>query len=462
MLDARTARLADPRHRRSPATAPATAPVQRVAPKITWAGARRPGTVAGRESVVPVVTPIAAPPALSSPPRAARFGLEFDNGSFVVARGPGLIGRDPAPRAGEHTTHLVTLADPTFSVSRTHLEFGVGNGGLWVRDRHSTNGSDIEFNGQRTPLEPGRAVSVRPASTIHLGGRRIRVRTVDSRAVMGAVTVEWGVATSVGKRHERNQDSFGASPPVFIVADGIGSHRGGDVASREAVQALLTLAGRQPVTADMFNGAMADAQARIARIPVQDPSQPPGTTISGVIVTHDDGVPCWMVVNLGDSRTYRLDAAGLRQLTVDHSLFQKLIDSGVVERSASPPLPLKNLLSRALFGEAEHSPDVARLPMKVGDRILVCSDGISSTVEDATMRGVLQTVRDPQTAAEKLLDTATKAGARDDVTAVVVDAVAITPRRAESLRDSPGSPADDRSVRMTRARWRAGDRDNAI
>jgi PPM family protein phosphatase len=109
------------------------------------------------------------------------------------------------------------------------------------------------------------AVPVRPASTIHLGARRVRVCTVECRAVIDAVTVEWGAASRVGCRRERNQDTFGARPPVFVVADGIGSHGAGDLASHLAVQALLALAARQPVTAEMFNRALADARARIAQ-----------------------------------------------------------------------------------------------------------------------------------------------------------------------------------------------------
>jgi len=126
-----TARLVDPRRHLSSAAAP----------KAPWAAA------------------------LSSPPGPARFGLELDDGSFLVARGRGLIGREPVSPDGEQPTHLVSMTDPARSMSRTHLEFGVGNAGLWVRDCHSTNGSDIEFDGRVTPLEPGLAVPVRPAST---------------------------------------------------------------------------------------------------------------------------------------------------------------------------------------------------------------------------------------------------------------------------------------------------------
>ena len=368
------------------------------------------------------------PTELSQPPPASKFGLEFDDRSFLVARGRGLIGRTPTPPAGDQATHLVALTDPTGSLSRTHLEFGIGTSGLWVRDRHSTNGSEVEVDGHRTFLEPGRAVPVRPASTIHLGGRRMRVRTVDSRAVTNAVTLEWGAATHAGAGRQRNQDTFGTRPPVFVVADGIGSHCAGDLASRAAVQAFLDLAERQPVTAETIDSAFADARARIARIPVSDGQRQPGTTLSGVIVTRFDGVPCWTVINLGDSRTYRLNEAGLHQISVDHSIGQKLIDDGVIARAGPGRVPLRNILNRALVGAVAHSPDVWRLPITVGDRILVCSDGVSSAIDDSTIRRVLEAVRDPQAAAETLADAATRAGGRDDVTAVVVDAVAISHR----------------------------------
>jgi protein phosphatase len=134
------------------------------------------------------------------------------------------------------------------------------------------------------------------------------------------------------------------------------------------------------------------------------------------------------VVNLGDSRTYRLNKAGLHQISVDHSIGQKLIDDGLIASAGSGRVPLRNILNRALVGDVAHSPDVWRLPITVGDRILVCSDGVSSVIDDSTIRRVLQAVRDPQAAAERFADAATQAGGRDDVTAVVVDAVAISPR----------------------------------
>ncbi|MFZ0831979.1 MAG: protein phosphatase 2C domain-containing protein [Mycobacterium sp.] len=389
-------------------------------------------------------------------PRPLRCGLEFDDGSFLVVRGRGLIGRDPAA-SGDQPVHRVLLADAACMISRTHLEFWTHEGRLWVRDCNSRNGSEVEIHGRRIRMNPGMAVPVPPTSTIHIGRQRIRVRAVDRRAVVGAVTVEWGAATRAGAGRERDQDTFAARAPVFAVADGIGGHSAGELASREAVQALLAVAEHPEITDAMLNSALARARARIEEIPVGDATRRPGTTISGAIVTHHDGIPRWMVVNLGDSRTYRLDATGLHQITVDHSVGQKLLEAGVTAH-AGPSLPIRNILTRALVGGVEHKPDVWRLPMRAGDRILVCSDGLPAAVDDARIRRVLQMQRDPQAAVDALIDAAIRAGGSDDMTAVVVDAVSI---RAPHYSDTStraarrsGEFAVDGST-STRVRWRA-------
>ncbi len=411
-------------------------------------GLTTPIAVGGRAQFAPTSTTVLPRP------RPLRCALEFDDGSFLVVRGRGLIGRDPT---GDRPLHTVPLADDTCLISRTHLEFWIRDGKFWVRDCNSRNGSQVEIYGRRTQIKPGIAVPVPPTSTILIGRQRIRVRTVDRRAVIGAVTVEWGAATRAGARGQHNQDTFGARPPMFVVADGIGGHSAGELASREAVQALLAVAEHEDITDAMLSRALAEARTRIEQIPGRDGKRRPGTTISVAIVTNHDGMPCWTVVNLGDSRTYRLDATGLHQLTVDHSVGQKLLEAGVTAH-AGPPLPIRNILTRALVGGVEHKPDVWRLPMRVGDRILVCSDGLSSSVDDARIQRVLQSQRDPQAAVDALIDAAIRAGGSDDTTAVVVDAVAIRPRHYSDMPTRAVRRSGefvDGGPTSARARWHA-------
>lgn len=245
------------------------------------------------------------------------------------------------------------------------------------------------------------------------------------RAVIGAATVEWGVATHIGATHEHNQDSYCTVPPVFVVADGIGGHADGELASREVVESLLALKGRVSVDVDMLTAAVQDARARIGRLDVGD-GRPPGSTLSGVLITEADEAPFWMVANIGDSRTYRLDSNDLTQLTVDHSVVQELIDAGAVVQSDRLDNPFRSMLTRAITAASDYQPDVRFFPMSVGDRIFACSDGVHGVVDHAEIERVLRTSRDPQSAAEELVNMAVEAGGHDDMTAVVVDAVAIS------------------------------------
>ena len=242
------------------------------------------------------------------------------------------------------------------------------------------------------------------------------------RAEIGTAKVEWGVATHIGANHERNQDAYCTQPPVFVVADGIGGHTDGELASREVVQALLALSGQVSVDSGTLGEALQDARERIGRI-TSSGGRPPGSTLTGVIITQADGTPSWMVVNIGDSRTYRLDSAGMSQVTVDHSVVQHLIDAGAVVQSAGRELPFRNLLTRALFADEDHQPDVSLLPVTVGDRILACSDGVHGAFDASVIEQVLRAHRDPQSAADELVAMALKADGHDDMTAVVVDAV---------------------------------------
>jgi PPM family protein phosphatase len=364
--------------------------------------------------------------AVPSAPIPSRFYLEFDDGTSIAVRGRGLIGRAPRAAADARVQHLVELVDEGCEVSRTHLEFDADESGLWVRDCASTNGSDIEIAGHRRPLEPGLAVPAPPGCTIHLAKRAMYVRAMTGRSDIGRATLRWGVATRVGAAREHNEDAYCAVSPVFVVADGMGGHARGELASRNVVESLLTLTGRVTVSREMFEHCLAEARSRIAQIPTHD-RRAPGSTLSGVIVTQtEDDAPCWMVVNIGDSRTYRLDRDGLRQVSVDHSLEQELINVGIVRSSAAHALPYGHRLTRAVLANIDHQADVWQLPMRPGDRILVCSDGVSGALDDESIAHVLRAAPDPLDAATELVGAAVSAGSDDDATALVVDAVTVT------------------------------------
>ena len=361
-------------------------------------------------------------PSLKS--RPAQYRLEFDDGSTIAVRGRGLIGRDPLTKPDKKVIHLVTLADDTVTLSRTHLEFDIDEKGLWVRDCGSTNGSEIEVDAHRTPMEPGLPVHAASGCIIHMGGRRLKVLTVQSCPAIGAAQIEWGAATHIGVVRQSNQDAYRTTLPVFVVADGVGGHCAGDVAARETVEALSTLTGQVEVSDEMLTACLAEARARINRIPVAQ-GRPPATTLSGVIATRVDDVPTWMVVNIGDSRTYRLNADGLRQLTIDHSVVQELLEMGAIDSSAAQSHPGRNVLTRAVRAGIENRADVCRLPMIAGDRIVVCSDGLTREVDDRFIESVLRAIPDPQAAANHLVKAAVDAGGHDNVTVLVIDATEV-------------------------------------
>jgi protein phosphatase len=351
--------------------------------------------------------------------RPAQWRLDFDNGSSVAVRGTGLIGRAPVAARGDNVEQLVAVADDTCSVSRTHLQFGIDRDGLWVRDMSSTNGSDIEVDGRRTPLVPGSRMTMPSGSRIHMGDHR--ALSVYNGLTAAELRLDWGFATRAGTSGRPNQDAHGAAPPVFVVADGMGGHSAGELASRAAIEAMSELAGPGPVTVDMLKDCLADARARIARIPTS-PGKPPGTTLSGVIVTELDGAPSWWVVNIGDSRTYLLDTDGVQQLTVDHSMVRELIRAGVITQSSASSHPMRHLITRALLAEVHHPADIWLRPIRAGDRLLVCTDGLTKAVDDTAIAEVLRASADPRTAAAELVRVAVDADHHDDVTALIVDA----------------------------------------
>lgn len=233
-----------------------------------------------------------------------------------------------------------------------------------------------------------------------------------------------GFATDIGMR-ELNEDSFFASPPVFVVADGMGGHRAGEVASRTAVDVFAPLNGREFISARELEERIAVAARRVREL--ANESGIPGTTLSGLVLGVEGGFPYARVFNIGDSRTYHLSGRAFVQVTKDHSEIQELIDAGVADESN---WGRRNVITRALGGHSgsDVGADVYLVPLSMGDRFVICSDGLSSVVSNGRISEVARYMADPQETAETLVQKALGAGGSDNITVVVVDIVDCGPQ----------------------------------
>ncbi|HEY5554900.1 MAG TPA: protein phosphatase 2C domain-containing protein [Cellulomonas sp.] len=237
--------------------------------------------------------------------------------------------------------------------------------------------------------------------------------------------VSWGVATDRGSRRQVNEDSFLARLPVFVVADGMGGHESGEVASAYTIEALRGLLDEPTLTPDVVRAHLWRAVARIRSIPTGS-GPPPGTTLTGALVVRGPDGPSWLVVNVGDSRTYRLSGGELTQVSTDHSEVAEMVARGLLTVEEAARHPHRHVVTRVLGGGGadEPEPDFFPLPFGAGDRVLVCSDGLTDEVDDARIAEILRTRPDPQDAADHLVAAALVAGGRDNVTVIVVDAPA--------------------------------------
>ena len=183
-----------------------------------------------------------------------------------------------------------------------------------------------------------------------------------------------GVATSVGRVRRVNEDSYLAVPPIYAVADGMGGHGSGDVASRLAVEALARCVELRPLFTEAVLHALEEAnQVIVSRA---EPPSRMGTTVTGLAGLETAGGDHLMVFNVGDSRVYRLAADRIVQLTVDHSEVQELVLAGVLTREQARTHPRRNVVTRALGAAPTVHSDHWLLPAVGGDRFLICSDGL--------------------------------------------------------------------------------------
>lgn len=247
--------------------------------------------------------------------------------------------------------------------------------------------------------------------------------TDSSEAETGAgLSLSYGYGTDRGLRRELNEDSFIASDPVFAVADGMGGHEAGEIASGMCVRALAAMpqlaSGERSVTAAVLQQYLLRADHSIR----EATGGRAGTTLTGAVVVEQMGMPYWLVLNIGDSRTYRLSQGNFAQVSVDHSEVQELVDAGEITPEQATVHPRRHVVTRALGTGDETEADYWLLPVEEGDRILICSDGLTGELTDDHIFRILSTVGHPQDAVDALIQAALRNGGRDNVTVIVVDA----------------------------------------
>lgn len=225
-----------------------------------------------------------------------------------------------------------------------------------------------------------------------------------------------------------NEDSFLATPPLYVVADGMGGHVGGASASQAAVAAFRPFLGRSWICRDDLVRAIAEADSSITGLAIPG-LPPPGTTVSGVGLSYDNESPCWLVFNIGDSRTYRFANDVFEQLTVDHSVVQQLVDAGELDPKNVRTHPERHVVTRGIGGGIPGPPPIDSWlhPAAPGDRLLVCTDGLHGVLPDATIAATLAAHPCPIVTARALIDGALTRGGPDNITVIVVDAVKVLP-----------------------------------
>lgn len=249
---------------------------------------------------------------------------------------------------------------------------------------------------------------------------------MSEQTVLHGVSLSWSSTTHVGLTRAVNEDAVVAAPPLFLVADGMGGHDAGDVASRMvAASAGELAAGEHPAVADIDQWVHAINTAVFEAGAAAGLSAGMGSTAVGLVLVDNGPAPAWAVVNVGDSRAYVFADGALARLSTDHSYVQELVDAGVITPELARTHPERNVVTRALGVSATVEPDYALREPHAGERYLLCSDGLTSEVEDDTITAVLATAGTAADAVGELLQLALERGGHDNISIVVVDVVAV-------------------------------------
>lgn len=261
--------------------------------------------------------------------------------------------------------------------------------------------------------------------------------------------VRVGATTDVGVAREQNEDAYLVRAPIYAVADGMGGHQGGEVASQLALEVLDRMS-REDHELDL-RSAVRDANRQVLERASGDSSlSGMGTTLTLLRVEG----PRVRLAHVGDSRAYLLRDDELRQLTDDHTLVNRMVQEGKLTENEAKIHPHRSILTRALGVDGDIEVDIFTVDLDAGDRILLCSDGLTSIVSDDEIRTVLSSQADPQEACDELVSAANRGGGPDNITVVVLDI-----DEGEEDEDGPPpeepipSPEERPREAAPRARW---------
>jgi PPM family protein phosphatase len=256
-----------------------------------------------------------------------------------------------------------------------------------------------------------------------------------------AVALRYAARSDIGLgRYTNNQDSGYAGPHLLAVCDGMGGHAAGDVASSVALGRLVSLDGEShggdalALLERTLRAANAELQRRVA----EDPALRGMGTTTTALVLHGQRIA---LAHIGDSRCYRLRDGELTRLTHDHTFVQTLVDEGRITEEEAERHPQRSVITRVLTGDPDDEPDLSVRETRVGDRYLICSDGLTGVVSDATLAEVLAEQDDPGNAADRLLDLALRGGGADNITCVVAHVVDPSHDPASTVPEVVGSAA---------------------
>ncbi len=235
--------------------------------------------------------------------------------------------------------------------------------------------------------------------------------------------LRYAVRSDVGLLREGNEDSAYAGPHLLAVADGMGGYEAGEVASAAVISTVAPLdqtAMPESELIDALAAAVTSAKQTLRRIVDSDPAVGSmGTTLTAMLWAGGSAAIC----HIGDSRAYLVRDGDLYQITRDHTFVQALIDQGRIRPEEASTHPQRSLLLRALDGRTDADPDLSMLDAQVGDRYLICSDGLPVAVADEQILQALVAAPEPADAVLTLIDLAIRGGAPDNVTCIVADVI---------------------------------------